>query len=131
MKIIITLLLVLTASESFASPAKVLSQVCGHKYVEGVRKERPNGQVVRECLNKRSLPKEYEADIGSRCASEYIEGDWRFSSNGFHYKSCIHESILDNIYITYEKNSCTKGYSSDEVISYFAFDFSYKVCVRD
>lgn len=131
MKLILTSLLVLMSSQGITSPAKVLSQVCGHKYVEGVRKERPNGQVVRECLNKRTLPKEYEADIGSRCAPRYVEGDWHFSSNGFHYKSCVHKSIVGEVYSTYEKNSCARGYASDRVVSYFEFDFPYIICVKN
>lgn len=131
MKIIITLLLALTTSQSFAFPAKVLSQVCGHKYVEGVRKERPNGQVVRECLNKRNLPKHYEADVGSKCAANYAEGEWNFSSNGFHYKECMHKSTLDEVYSTYEKNTCIDGFSSDGVSSFYEFDFPYIICVRN
>ncbi len=131
MKIILTFLLALMASQSIASPAKVFALVCGHKYTEGIRKERPNGQVVLECLNKRSLPGVYEADIRSSCHNTHVEGAWHFSSNGFHYKECIERKQLDEVHMTYYLNSCEAGYKSDKVESFYDYEFPYVVCVKN
>ncbi|MBT4792906.1 MAG: hypothetical protein HON90_15125, partial [Halobacteriovoraceae bacterium] len=86
MRAIITLFLIFTPVLVISAPAKVLSQVCSRKYVEGVKRERPNGQIVRECLYRATLPDSYETDTASRCSRTHVEGSWVFSSNSFHYK---------------------------------------------
>lgn len=134
MKTILAYLLVLIAVNAQALPRKIQSHVCGHEYVEGVKKQTAMAGLMRICLNKRNLPKPfYEADVDSKCAKDYVEGESIEVSFDFDYKLCLYEKNLEETYIANGVKSCANGYSSDEVIFFRDYDEKYplKICVRN
>lgn len=130
MKLILMLFLIFTATKGHAIPNKVISFVCGHKYTEGKRKERPNGQVLKECLYKKTLPTKYEADIRSACHGTHAEGIWKLSSNGFPFKECLKKDSLRLIYATYYLNKCEPEYRSEIIDVSEDYDYPYVMCVK-
>lgn len=134
MKTILAYLLALTAVNTYALPSKIQSHVCGHEYVEGVRKQRAMGGHMWICLNKKRLPKpEYEADVSSKCAKGYVEGETIELSFDFDYKLCLFEETLSDSYIASGYKSCARGYSSDDFVFYNDYNEKYplKICVRN
>ena len=134
MKTILAYLLALTAVNTYALPNKIQSHVCGHEYVEGVKKQRAMGGHMWICLNKKRLPKPaYEADVSSKCAKDYVEGETVELSFDFDYKLCLYEKTLEETYIASGAKPCANGYSSDEVYFFKDYDERYplKICVRD
>ncbi len=131
MKVIIGVFLVLGPILASAVPNKIISEVCGFSYVEGVKFKRMNGRVARFCHDKKNLAPNYLTDINSMCTLGYVEGRKYFAIDGFHYKECLSLDSLGEVYAIDSNSFCANGYSTDEVILRGDQKFNFKYCVRN
>lgn len=133
MKLVLTLFLGLMTSQSFSEfpehPAKLLSQVCGNRYVQGTKLKLSNGQIFWMCLSKDALPDVYATDIRSSCHSTHTETIWVFSNNQMHFKECVLTSELGNQYWNAQGMPCANGYKADLDKTYIDVIFKHKACV--
>ncbi len=131
MKAFLALLILVIGNTALATPDIVLSQVCGYKYVEGIKIPRTNQQIMIKCLYKRSLDVIYKTHLKGKCYGTHVEGSRQFSSRGFDFKMCIQRSMLGEVYSTFHLNSCATGYTTDGVVTFYTHTYGVKYCVRD
>ncbi len=108
----------------------VYSQVCGQRYVEGIKVVTRDGQERFKCLHKGYLSAHYQTHDQAKCYRNYVPGR-SFYGEKFDYKVCIHEDKLGESYKTALLNSCAEGYHTDGYNHFPKEDKPFKICIRD